>query len=329
MPGTGTATSQAAAAELSLAHGDFAPERIEQIQRARLLAATVQAVDAHGVANLTVAGIVTRAGVSRRTFYELFDDCEACLLAALEDVTVRARARVLPAYEGEQGGWHARIRAGLLTMLRFFDEQPQMARLLVVEWLAAGPRALEYRRQVIERLAGAIDEGRAARPRNDAALPKLTAEGIVGAVASLLHARLVAPGASEPLVELANPLMGIVVLPYLGPAAARRELGQVLPDTAVAGSDGVADDDVFKGLKMRLTYRTMCVLAAVAANPGGSNRTIARAAGIGDQGQISKLLLRLSKLGLVENRDVPIKGEPNAWVLSPTGERVERLLAGS
>ncbi len=87
-----------------------------------------------------------------------------------------------------------------------------------------------------------------------------------------------------------------------------------------------ASEDALIGLNMRLTYRTMRVITAVAAHPGGSNRVIARAADIGDQGQISKLLMRLRKLGLLENRAVPVKGEPNAWFLSASGERVERLL---
>ncbi len=52
---------------------------------------------------------------------------------------------------------------------------------------------------------------------------------------------------------------------------------------------------------MRLTYRTMRVLLAVAAHPGGSNRQVADGPGISDQGQISKLLARLHGLGLIEN----------------------------
>ncbi|HXC23438.1 MAG TPA: TetR family transcriptional regulator [Solirubrobacteraceae bacterium] len=308
-----------------LAHG-----HMQQIQRARLLAATVHVTYELGVANVTVANVVEQAGVSRRTFYELFDDCEQCVLEAIEESLERAGGRVLSAYKAVRGSWSERIRAALLALLGFFDEQPRVARLLVVEWLAAGPRALERRRRTIEQIAGALDEGRTSDSRGSAALPRLTAEGTVGAVASVLHARIARPEAGEPLLELANPLMSIVVLPYLGPAAARRELERALPAKIAEPESGDGTpEDVLKGLKMRLTYRTIRVLAAVAANPGGSNRTIARAAGIGDQGQISKLLMRLSKLGLVENRSVPVKGEANAWALSASGAQVERLLAGS
>lgn len=315
-----------AAAGLRTGSEDFALGHIEQIQRTRILAAMAQVADAQGVANVTVANVVTRAGVSRRTFYELFSDCEGCLLEALEDAVARAGARVLPAYEAMPAGWRARIRAGLVALLELFDEQPHMARLLVVEWLAAGPRALERRQLLFARLASAVDEGRGARPGSAAPVLELTAEGVVGAVASLLHARLLDPQGSVRLVKLTNPLMAVIVLPYLGPAAARRELEQPLPDAVVEDGRKEAPQDLLKELNMRLTYRTMRVLAAIAANPGGSNRVIARAAGVGDQGQISKLLMRLRKLGLVENRGAPVKGEPNAWFLSARGAQVERLL---
>lgn len=79
---------------------------------------------------------------------------------------------------------------------------------------------------------------------------------------------------------------------------------------------------------MRLTYRTARVLAAVASDPGASNRVIAAASDIVDQGQISKLLARLEKLGLVENASVgsATRGAPNAWMLTHAGEEVHDSL---
>jgi hypothetical protein len=78
---------------------------------------------------------------------------------------------------------------------------------------------------------------------------------------------------------------------------------------------------------MRLTYRTICVLTAVAQHPGASNREIGAAAGMTDQGQISKLLNRLRILKLLHNvsHGHP-KGAPNAWRLTERGEEVERAL---
>ena len=76
---------------------------------------------------------------------------------------------------------------------------------------------------------------------------------------------------------------------------------------------------------MRLTYRTVRVLVVVGSHPGASNREIADGSGIADQGQISKLLTRLQRLELVENRgEGQLKGAPNAWHLTERGALVER-----
>jgi DNA-binding PadR family transcriptional regulator len=78
---------------------------------------------------------------------------------------------------------------------------------------------------------------------------------------------------------------------------------------------------------MRLTYRTVCVLEAAAECPGASNRVVGDHAGISDQGQISKLLARLERLGLLQNtgKHRP-KGEANEWRLTSKGVRVTETI---
>jgi DNA-binding MarR family transcriptional regulator len=121
-----------------------------------------------------------------------------------------------------------------------------------------------------------------------------------------------------------NPLMGMVVLPYLGAAAARAELEQQTPEPLPPRLPG---PESLASLDMRLTYRTMRVLQAIAEQPGVSNRQVGRVAGVDDPGQISKLLARLQKLGLIEKTDPPVKGAPNAWALSAKGTEVQRTIA--
>jgi AcrR family transcriptional regulator/DNA-binding MarR family transcriptional regulator len=78
----------------------------------------------------------------------------------------------------------------------------------------------------------------------------------------------------------------------------------------------------------RLTVLTHEVLAQVASlgeqGSGSSNLEVARAAGVKDQGQISKLLARLEGVGLLENTGGHAQGVPNAWRLTPRGEEVLR-----
>lgn len=304
---------------------------MQEIQRARIVAAMATAVYEQGVSNVSVATVTAHAGVSRRTFYEAFANCEECLLATLQDAAEQARRRVLDAVEPVEGGWRAQVRAGMYELLAFFEERPELGHLLVVEWLAAGPAALALRGKAISELVAAIESGRAERTMRSE-LPELTAEALIGACVAVVHRRLLeerrprGKSRSPRLVELTGPLMSMIVLPYLGSAAARRELQQPLPERERSEErDGSA---VSLQLEMRLTYRTISVLKAIAADPGASNRMIAEASGVADQGQISKLLARLETLGLVSNahaKDGP-NGKPNAWSLTAKGQKLERSL---
>jgi AcrR family transcriptional regulator len=298
---------------------------VGEIQRARIVAAMGELVRERGAGAVTVAHVVARSGVSRRTFYELFEDREDCFLAAFDIAIARAAETVLPAYRG-QARWRERIRAALEAALVFLDTEPELGYLCVVGALGGGERALERRARVVRYLVDAVHEGQmesrgARRPR------RLVAEGVLGAVLGVVHARLV-ERSGRPLLGLLSPLMGMIVLPYMGTAAAEREQRRPVPR---ARRPIAPRGNPLRELDMRLTYRTVRVLLTISelggrgANP--SNRQVATAAGISDQGQISKLLSRLQALGLVDNDGGDhAKGEPNAWSLTPRGIEVTRTL---
>jgi DNA-binding IclR family transcriptional regulator len=90
--------------------------------------------------------------------------------------------------------------------------------------------------------------------------------------------------------------------------------------------------DPLKKFGLRRTYRTLRVLEVIATwdkqTPGPSNREIAEASGIKDEGQMSKLLTRLEELGLavVTGRGRHIPGEPYAWSLTVKGWEVQRAI---
>jgi AcrR family transcriptional regulator len=329
--------------------GEQGREQVADIQRARILGAAVEVVAEHGGANVTVAHIVARSGVSRRTFYELFVDREDCFLAAFDDVIRRIAMVVLPVYEA-QSRWKEKIRGGLSALLEFLEDDRGAARLVIVDALGAGANALERRRRVLVRVIAAVDEGRTVKGADDQGedgdgSPPMAAEGIVGGVLAVLHSRLL--GSSSPstvpgpgggglgspddssLLDLTGPLMSMIVLPYLGAGAARKELARPVPERRVKPRVGSADP--LRDLDMRLTYRTVRVLMAVAELGGRgyypSNREVGVAAGMTDQGQTSKLLSRLHRLGLIQNAGAgPSKGAPNAWTLTPKGTEVQQAL---
>jgi AcrR family transcriptional regulator len=321
---------------------------VADIQRARMVAAMAQVARERGVGGATVAHVVACSGVSRRTFYELFEDREDCFRAAFDQAVERAARRVLPAWESA-GGWRERMRAGVGALLEFLDDEPDLGALCVVDALGAGPVALERRARVVQLLIGAVDEGR-REARASAHPTRLTAEGVVGAVLAVLHARLSGGGVGAAgvardggqgvalerdrggrvMVRLLGPLMAMIVLPYQGQAVAAREASRPAPRRRrVASPPG----DPLRELDMRLTYRTVRVLRAIAAlcgqGPGPSNRQVADASGVADPGQISKLLARLQHLGLIENGGgPPARGEPNVWRLTAKGEGIEWTIRG-
>ncbi|MGH2865004.1 MAG: TetR family transcriptional regulator [Solirubrobacteraceae bacterium] len=290
-----------------------------------MLAAAVQAVEEVGFARMTVAQVIGRARVSRKTFYEVFTDREDCFLAAFEQALSQARVIAQEAYEREST-WRDGVRAALARLLLFMDEEPGLAKLCIVEALGAGERVLERRASVLNELAQIIDPARAG---TDAMRepPEVTAEGVVGAIFAVLHTRVLEHG-EERLTGLLGSLMSMIVLPYLGASAAGRELSEPsmeVPSESNAQSLARQHRDPLEGLNMRLTHRTVRVLMVIAEHPGASNRAIAEGSGITDQGQISKLLSRLARLKLVENQGQGReKGAANAWQLTARGARVER-----
>ena len=301
------------------AYNGVVREQLADLQRARIVSATFDVVAQRGAPSVTVAHVVERSGVSRRTFYEHFDDREDCLLASFERAVTLASDRVIPAYESHKG-WRERIRAGLVALLAICDEQPNVAGMLVCESQASGPRVAQRRTDILARLTRIVDQGRKDGKAEN--ISPLAAEGTIGGVLAVIQARLT-DAKRKPLIALTNELMSMIVLPYLGASAARRELERSIPKPSSEAIERTMLGDPFKDAGMRLTYRTVRVLMAIAEHPGASNRLIADTSEVNDQGQISKLLGRLKRTGMVTNTGLGAgAGAPNAWTLTPSGRQV-------
>jgi AcrR family transcriptional regulator len=316
-------------------------EQVEDIQRARILSAMVEVAAEQGYIGAAVAPVVARAGVSRRTFYELFEGREDCFLAAFEWGVEQARQAVVEAY-GQQRSWRDRVRHGLAALLVFLDSEPELARVCVIEALGAGRLVLARRGRVLDELIAALD-AEAPQARGASEKPLLTAEGVIGGAFSVMHGRLLEQGAIDkqgvtegagggpaPLIQLHGQLMALIALPYIGPRAAGEELTRKAPDVPPRESVRVSGEGgrLLERLDMRLTYRTVRCLLFIGAHPGSSNREIAQGAEIADEGQASKLLGRLTRVGLVANSKPHGPGYPNYWVLTPHGEQVLSAVQG-
>ena len=175
-----------------------------------------------GYAATTVADLTREAGISRTTFYAMFEDKEACFLAAYDTLTDGLVRRIAKAYEGEER-WPDRARAGLAALLEALTEEPAIARLALVDVGAAGPAAQRRYRAALQRLTPLFDEGRDFAP-GGRGLPANTSRMAIGAVAGLIADEL-AEGREEYLPGLLSDLLFATLVPYIGPAAAAREVG--------------------------------------------------------------------------------------------------------
>jgi AcrR family transcriptional regulator len=195
----------------------LAREEVLASQRARMLEAMAHAVAAKGYAATTVADVVGGAGVSRKTFYEHFQDKEDCFLAAFDagvGVLVNAVERATLEATGE---WREHIRAGVHAYLTTLASSPDFARTFLIEVLAAGPNALERRAEVHGRFAELLkklhETYRVDHPDEIPELPDEVFVAVVGAVNELVSDR-VRKGRTAELPELA-PVISYLQIAFL------------------------------------------------------------------------------------------------------------------
>ncbi len=182
----------------------------------------MRVVAERGYGATTVADLTREAGISRTTFYAMFADKEACFLAAYDGVVDALIKRIATAYEAEER-WPRRARAGLAALLEALASEPDVARLALVEVGAAGPAAQRRYRAALQRLTPLFEEGRDFAP-GGRGLPANTSRMAIGAVAGLIADEL-AEGRAEYLESLLSDLLFATLVPYIGPAAAAREVG--------------------------------------------------------------------------------------------------------
>jgi AcrR family transcriptional regulator len=276
-------------------------------------------------ATVSVADVIARAGVSRTVFRDLFADREACLLAAFDLGVERVGPRMTGAYEAEPR-WLDAIKAGLARFLGFVEDEPALAALCVLYSMSGGAAVLRRRAEVLGQLAAVVDQGRLQVPAGREQPSPVIAEGVVGAVLAIVQNRMLL-AERPPMMELFGPLVSMIVMPYMGPAVARRELVRPMPRIATSAAEhspGQTREGVsHQSAAARLTYRSARVLTAIGDYPGASNREVGERAGVVDQGQISKLLARLQAQGLIAKTGaVQARGAPNSWQLTGHGQAV-------
>lgn len=188
-------------------------EFVVSSQRDRMLDAMAEACAEKGYGQVSVADVVSRASVSRATFYEMFGGKEDCFLAAYDAILGNFMGSVVAAYQSEES-WPDQVRAGIGEILTFMAAEPAFARMCMVEVLAAGPLALERYLAAARLFASLLDEGRTYAPER-ANLPSSLPRAVVGGGELAIRDAIIS-GRTERLPELLPDLLYAALAPFLG-----------------------------------------------------------------------------------------------------------------
>lgn len=192
------------------------------IHRARLLEGMAEAITEKGYVATTIAEIVRRARVSKRTFYEHFADKEEAFLALYSALSDQTLAAIAEAAAGD-APWGERVDASVRAYLELLAEQPVLTRTFLAEIQAAGPRAVAARRDVMRRFAAGLQLIVTEVREDDPTAPELPdamATAIVGGINELILDAVEA-GRTERLTELADTASALIRAVLAGPPERR------------------------------------------------------------------------------------------------------------
>jgi AcrR family transcriptional regulator len=180
--------------------------------RRRLQDAMIETVALRGYDRTTVSRVLSSAGLEEAVFSEHFRDKHECFWQAIDELIGRGESAALEQFQ-VQAPWSERVRLGLQRLLRALAEDPDGARVLLVEMLCAEPAACERRHSALALFTSLIEQGRSGSP-NSEQLPPQTSEAIVGGIASIVHRRVL-EGHTAELPALHPELTYFALLPYL------------------------------------------------------------------------------------------------------------------
>lgn len=163
-------------------------EEVVADQRRRLFEALLELVNQHGLGGVRISELVSRAGVSRRSFYEHFPNKEECLLAAFDESRQRLTEAMVRAYDPEMEG-REQVQAIVRALFDATLERPSATRLVCVDVNAAGEGGVERWSRGAARFERYLREVFAQAP-GEGGIPEPVAKAVVGALRKILYSRV-------------------------------------------------------------------------------------------------------------------------------------------
>lgn len=202
---------------------DLPEPLVAHSQRERILVAMAESCARKGFGATTISDIVRPAGVSRATFYELFEDKEDCFQAAMELSLADAMERVIGAFSPDKA-WATLVSDSAAAFLDLLASRPAFARMALVEAPASGQRAFEMYAAAKRVLLTLLDRGR--EEAVEEAIPASAGRAALAGAESLIVGQILA-GNAERLRELLPDIVYITIVPYLGQEEALRHSREV------------------------------------------------------------------------------------------------------
>ena len=183
------------------------------------------------------------------------------------------------------------------------------------------PKARELlggrRTRILEILQLVLDSGRSGESAT--ATPALIDELLVEGAISVIRARVASPQQGA-LSRLLDELMGVITYSYIGPPSTI-----MAPPTLTPGRRrNLARAALARAWPVRMTYRTLRVLTALAENPGASNRQVADAAGREQRRPDLQAPAAPVRPGACPQRGLHRNGAPKRWHLTDRGQALQR-----
>ena len=163
-------------------------EEVAADQRRRLTGAMIVLAGQQGYAATTVADIIAKAQVSRKTFYEHFDDRRDLLLAAFDAVSPAAFEEIKLAAQ-RTGGPTRQFEALMRRLTKLARESPGTIALSTIEIAAIDPDGVQRREHLMGAYGQLIDKCLSADGKHRALSPTL-ARALAGGTYRTLDAQL-------------------------------------------------------------------------------------------------------------------------------------------
>ncbi len=183
-----------------LPHGPHRLDRDEVIhnQRSRIFGAMIEVVGTDGYEATSVKQTIALAGVSRRSFYEMFANKEECFLAAFDLLAHRDVKHLKKAYLASDGGLEDRLGAALRRFAQMTVEDRKATVLVMLEAQRAGPIGVTRLRRMLAACEQLLTRSFTETP-GASQLPQPIIRGIVGGLHGSASAFLRDPDASGEL----------------------------------------------------------------------------------------------------------------------------------